>query len=97
MLGPHWLEIKNLTKVFHDQKGEIKALDDISFSVYEGEFVSIVGPSGCGKTTLGRTILKLYDSNGGTIKFNGEDITNYSKKEMIKLRTKMQLIFQLRV
>ena len=52
------------------------------------------GPTGCGKTTLGRTILKLYEPNGGSIKFKGCDITNYTSKQMRALRTQMQLIFQ---
>ena len=95
------LEVEGLNKYFEIEKNffgkttrYLKAVNNVSFNLKKGTTIGVVGESGCGKTTLGRTILKLYDSNGGTIKFNGEDITNYSKKEMIKLRTKMQLIFQ---
>ena len=84
------IEIKNITKTFPDKV----VLDDVSLSVKKGEFLTILGPSGCGKTTLGRTILKLYEPNGGSIKFKGCDITNYTSKQMRALRTQMQLIFQ---
>ena len=60
------LEIKNLTKVFHDQKGEIKALDDISFDVNKNEFISIVGPSGCGKSTILSILSNLESKSSGT-------------------------------
>ncbi len=66
----------------------------MSFSVKTGTTIGVVGESGCGKTTLGRTILKLYKSDGGQIFFDGEDITNISRKEMQKYRTDIQLIFQ---
>ncbi len=95
------LEVNNLKKYFVIEKNlfgkplrYLKAVDNVSFKVESGTTIGIVGESGCGKTTLGRTILKLYESNGGEIIFNGEDITHLSKKEMLKYRTKMQLIFQ---
>ncbi len=95
------LEVNNVKKYFVIDKNlfgkplkYLKAVDDISFKVKKGSAIGIVGESGCGKTTLGRTILKLYDADGGQIIFNGEDITKLSKKEMMKYRTKMQLIFQ---
>ena len=72
----------------------LKAVDDITFEVKKGTTLGIVGESGCGKTTLGRTVLKLHESNGGTIEFDGQDITNLKKKEMLRLRTDIQLIFQ---
>ena len=95
------LEVENLKKYFEIEKDFfgrptrfLKAVDNVNFKLKKGTTIGVVGESGCGKTTLGRTILKLYESNGGTIKFNGEDITKFSKKEMRALRTKMQLIFQ---
>ena len=72
----------------------LKAVDNVSFSLRRGTTIGVVGESGCGKTTLGRTILKLYDSDGGKIVYKGEDITKLSRKNMRKDRTSMQLIFQ---
>ena len=72
----------------------LKAVDDVSFTVGGGKTIGVVGESGCGKTTLGRTILKLYDSDGGKIYFDGNDITDLSRKQMMKYRTQIQLIFQ---
>ena len=60
----------------------------------QGEIVGLVGESGCGKSTLGKTILKLHDITGGQILFHGEDITNYTEKQMRPLREKIQIIFQ---
>lgn len=95
------LEVEHLKKYFPIEKTllgkttkALKAVDDVSFKVKKGTTIGIVGESGCGKTTLGRTILKLYDTDGGKIIFDGNDITNISKKEMMKYRTDMQLIFQ---
>ena len=95
------LEVNNLKKYFVIKKSVfgkplayLKAVDNVSFKVKTGTTIGIVGESGCGKTTLGRTILKLYNSDGGQIIFEGEDITNITRKEMAKYRTDIQLIFQ---
>ena len=72
----------------------LKAVDDVSFSVKKGTTIGVVGESGCGKTTLGRTVLRLHESDGGKIVFMGEDITHLKKKQMMKYRTDIQLIFQ---
>ena len=95
------LEVKNLKKYFPLNKNlfgtpsnYLKAVDDVTFSVEKGKTIGVVGESGCGKTTLGRTILRLYEANGGQIIFNGNDITNLKSKDMLKYRTDMQLIFQ---
>ena len=95
------LEVNNIKKYFPIEKdffGKpirfLKAVDNVSFKLKRGTTIGVVGESGCGKTTLGRTILKLYESNGGNIVFEGKDITNISKKEMQSFRTDMQLIFQ---
>lgn len=72
----------------------LKAVDHVSFKLKRGTTIGIVGESGCGKTTMGRTILKLYDIDGGKVYYNGQDITDLSKKKMRALRTSMQLIFQ---
>ena len=95
------LEVNNLCKYFPIKKTifgktlvNLKAVENVSFKLKAGTTIGVVGESGCGKTTLGRTILKLYDSDGGSIYFDGQDITNLSKSQMIKYRTDMQLIFQ---
>lgn len=72
----------------------VKAVDNVDFEVRRGEVFGIVGESGCGKSTLGKTILKLHDITGGQILFHGEDITNYTEKQMRPLREKIQIIFQ---
>ena len=72
----------------------VKAVDDISFTVYEGETVSIVGESGCGKSTTGRAILRLEEPTDGSVTFQGTDITKISKGEMRKYRKDLQIIFQ---
>lgn len=72
----------------------LKAVDDVSFAVKKGTTIGVVGESGCGKTTLGRTVLRLHESDGGKIEFMGEDITHLKKKQMMKYRTDIQLIFQ---
>ena len=72
----------------------VKAVDDITFTIYEGETVSIVGESGCGKSTTGRAILRLEEPTEGSVSFQGTDITKLSKGKMRKYRKDMQIIFQ---
>lgn len=94
------LEIRNVKKYYPVKKvrnGEdisVKAVDQIDLTVNQGEIVGLVGESGCGKSTLGKTILKLHDITGGQILFHGEDIANYTEKQMRPLREKIQIIFQ---
>jgi peptide/nickel transport system ATP-binding protein len=72
----------------------LHAVDDVSFTVAEGETLGIVGESGCGKSTLGRTILRLHEPSSGRVFFNGFNILNYDKKQLKILRRDMQIIFQ---
>ncbi|RHW42701.1 dipeptide ABC transporter ATP-binding protein [Neobacillus notoginsengisoli] len=95
------LEVKNLKQYFPIKGGilgrtvnYVKAVDDISFSVYEGETVSIVGESGCGKSTTGRAILRLDEPFAGEVNFDGENLLGLSKGEMRKKRQDLQIIFQ---
>lgn len=62
------------------KKNEVKAINNVSFDIYEGEVFGLVGESGSGKTTVGRAILKLYDISGGEIDFNGETVSNLKGK-----------------
>jgi oligopeptide/dipeptide ABC transporter ATP-binding protein len=88
------LEVKELKKFFDTPRGKLHAVDGVSFKLEKGKTLGVVGESGCGKSTLGRTILRLLDVTDGQILFEGKDITNVSKDELLKLRREMQIIFQ---
>lgn len=88
------LELKNLKKYFKTPNGYLHAVDDVSLKIEKGTTLGVVGESGCGKSTLGRTILHLLDSTDGQILFEGRDITHVRRKELGRLREKMQMVFQ---
>lgn len=90
------VEVSHLKRYFDVGKGQIlKAVDDVSFEIYEGETFGLVGESGCGKSTLGRTLIRLYDATAGTATFKGSPIHGQkSKSEMKRLRREIQMIFQ---
>ncbi|WP_316570716.1 dipeptide ABC transporter ATP-binding protein [Neobacillus sp. YIM B06451] len=75
-------------------KAYVKAVDDVSFHLFEGETLSIVGESGCGKSTTGRAILRLDEPTGGKVYYSGKNILDLNKIEMRKLRGDLQVIFQ---
>lgn len=89
------LEVQGLTKYFDAANGKkVHAVENVSFTIERGETLGIVGESGCGKSSMGRTILKIHDSTGGKIIFDGVDITKVSAKKMLPFRRRMQMIFQ---
>ncbi|HET7658606.1 MAG TPA: dipeptide ABC transporter ATP-binding protein [Bacillales bacterium] len=95
------VEVKGLKKYFasgggslRSRKAEIKAVDDLSFHIYEGETLGIVGESGCGKSTMGRTLLRLQNPTEGETIYSGDNINHYNKKQLRELRKEIQMIFQ---
>ena len=95
------IEVNNLVKYFPVRAGLlqrvqawVKAVDDVSFFINEGETFGLVGESGCGKTTVGRTILRLIPSTSGEVLFRGENIFAQNASELKKMRADMQIIFQ---
>lgn len=94
------LEVKHLKKYYELKKGwfspkqQVKAVDDVSFTVYRGETYGLVGESGCGKSTTGRAILRLQEANAGEIWFAGENVARLPYERMRRLRRRMQMVFQ---
>ena len=83
-----------MTKGLFSPKQIVKAVDDVSFYVGEGETYGLVGESGCGKSTLGRTLVKIYPATGGKILYKGQDIARLGKEEEKHFRKEVQMIFQ---
>ena len=88
------LKAEHLKKYFKSPHGTVKAVDDVSLEIYEGETLALVGESGCGKSTLGRVILNLITPTSGTVTFGGTDITALHGKALRNMRAQMQLVFQ---
>ena len=88
------IKVDHLYKYFDTPKGELHAVDDVSFSIKKSQTLGVVGESGCGKSTLGRTLLRILDATSGSVYFEGEDINSFNKKELINFRREAQLIFQ---
>ena len=90
------LDVKNLKQYFNvGRKDEVKAVDDITFHIYEGETFGLVGESGSGKSTTGRTIIRLNQPSGGEITFDGKDVMKLKKRDGLKeFRREVQMIYQ---
>ncbi len=95
MSSEYLVEVSHLKQYFPVRSGfktiPLKAVDDVSFKIKPGETLGLVGESGCGKTTVGRTLLRLYNPTSGSVKFNGEEVTD---KNIQSLRKEMQMVFQ---
>ena len=95
------VEVRNLKKYFPGTEvsifragNDVKAVDGVSFDIYEQETLGLVGETGCGKTTVGRTMLHLYQPTAGNIMFDGVDLSDLGERELRFARSKMQMIFQ---
>lgn len=88
------LRVNKLKKYFSTPRGQLHAVDDVSFSIVKGETLGVVGESGCGKSTLGRAVLRLHEPSSGEVWFEGKNIVKCSRREMKKLKSEMQIIFQ---
>jgi peptide/nickel transport system ATP-binding protein len=99
--GQPLVEVDSLVKYFPIKEGllsrevaRVHAVDDVTFSVREGETLGLVGESGCGKSTLGRTVVRLLEPTAGDVKFRGQSIAKLSRKKLRPLRREMQMVFQ---
>jgi oligopeptide/dipeptide ABC transporter ATP-binding protein len=88
------ITVKNLKKYFSTSKGLLRAIDDVSFEIPEGQTLGLVGESGCGKSTLGRLLLRLYEPTAGQVQFDGSNIYELPTAELKKWRQEAQMIFQ---
>jgi oligopeptide transport system ATP-binding protein len=101
-MGEPLVEVRNLVKhfpitsgiIFQRQVGAVKAVDDITFTIYAGETLGLVGESGSGKSTTGRTLLQLYKPTAGEVLFEGQDLVTMKAGELRRMRRRMQMIFQ---
>ncbi|PWK09583.1 ABC transporter ATP-binding protein [Tumebacillus permanentifrigoris] len=93
------LQVRDLNMHFPVKKGlrqlgTVRAVDGLSFDLYEGETLALVGESGCGKSTTGRAVLRLIDATDGSIQFQGEEVREMSRSRLFQLRREMQIVFQ---
>ena len=88
------LEVSDLHVAFPSKRETVRAVDGVSFQVFQGETFGLVGESGCGKSTLGRTITRLYEPTEGKILYDGTDISHLTGPQLLPYRKRIQMIFQ---
>ncbi|MFZ3109679.1 MAG: dipeptide/oligopeptide/nickel ABC transporter ATP-binding protein, partial [Rectinemataceae bacterium] len=88
------IEVKDLRKYFKTARGDLHAVDGVSFAIAKGQTLGVVGESGCGKSTLGRLTIHLLEATSGSIHFEGEDISQLNRADLKRYRQDMQMIFQ---
>jgi oligopeptide transport system ATP-binding protein len=99
--GKALISVRNLTSYFRTsrsgllgRRGTVRAVDGLTFDIYRGETLGLVGESGCGKSTTGRAIIRLIRPTGGTVVYDGIDLTALSDREMRRMRQRLQIVFQ---
>lgn len=93
-MAENLVEVKDVKKYFKSGHKTLRAVDGVSLSIEKGKTMGLIGESGCGKTTLGRTIMRIYPMDGGSVLYDGQDISKLSKKESKALTARMQMIYQ---
>ena len=94
-MSENLIEVKNLKKYFQTPRGQLHAVDNVSFNIEKGKTIGIVGESGCGKSTLGKTLMRLHDATSGEVIYKGQDIAGMPIKKFKKeYRSHIQMIFQ---
>ncbi len=88
------IEVRDMKKYFKTQRGNLHAVDEVSYAIERGRTLGVVGESGCGKSTLGRVSIHLLEATSGSIFFEGKDISQLSRPELKRYRQDMQMIFQ---
>ena len=95
------LEVSGLRKYFPVRGGlfggvpnQVRAVEDVAFSIQRGQTLGLVGESGCGKTTVGRMVLRLLEPTAGSVRFDGQDLFQLGQAELRRLRRRMQIVFQ---
>lgn len=88
------IETRHLKKYFETPRGLLHAVDDVNLTIEKGKTLGVVGESGCGKSTFGRVVLRLLEATSGEVLYNGENMLAYSREQMMKMRQKIQIIFQ---
>src|SRR2546423_4877895 len=92
--APTLVSVRELVKYFETDEGPLRAVDSVTFDIFQGETLGLVGESGCGKSTTGRCVLRLIEPTSGEVEFEHRDVIAMSKAELRSLRREAQIIFQ---